>query len=67
MGKLYEEKLKIEHIIQEKKLDPMVIKGLISLEVGFLFNLIRQDTPDDTMKIERLNKAVKKILNETLS
>lgn len=66
MGKLYEGKLKIEHIIKEKKLDPVVTKGLISLEVGFLFNLIRQDTPDDTVKIEKLHKAAKKILDETL-
>ena len=66
MGKLYEGKLKIEHIIKEKRLDPVLTKGLISLEVGFLLNLIRQDTPDDAMKIEKLSKAVKKILNETL-
>jgi len=66
VGKLYEGKLKIEHIIKEKRLDSVLTKGLISLEVGFLLNLIRQDTPDDAMKIEKLSKAVKKILNETL-
>lgn len=66
MGNLYDAKIKIDKIIEEKKLDPFQIKGAIGLKAGLLVGFLRPDTPDDTTTLEQLRRAVKEILNESI-
>lgn len=66
MGKLYDARLQIEKMIERQKLDPFKIKGMISLQAGFILSTVDADTPDDPKKLEKLKAIVKKILGETL-
>jgi hypothetical protein len=59
MGQLYDAKLKVEQIIREKKLNESETKGALSLKSGLLLALIRQDTPDDSVKLEKLRAAAR--------
>ncbi len=63
MGQLYDAKVKLEKIIEQKKLDGAETKGKLSLKSGLLFALIRPDTPDDAAKLGRLRTAVRQMLN----
>ncbi len=66
MGQLYDAKLKLEKIIEQKRLDGVETKGKLSLRSGLLFALIRPDTPDDPAKLEKLRAAVRQLLNVEL-
>ncbi len=66
MGQLYDAKLKLEKLIEQKKLDGAETKGKLSLRSGLLFALIRPDTPDDPAKLEKLRKAARQLLNVDL-
>ncbi len=59
MGHLYDAKLKVEQLIREKKLNESETKGALSLKSGLLLALVRQDTPDDAVKLEKLRAAAK--------
>jgi hypothetical protein len=61
MGQLYDAKLKVEQLIREKKLNESETKGSLSLKSGILLALVRQDTPDDAAKLEKLRAAAKAI------
>jgi hypothetical protein len=63
MGQLYDAKVKLEKIIEQKKLDGAETKGKLSLKSGILFALVRPDTPDDAAKLEKLRAAVRQVLN----
>jgi hypothetical protein len=62
MGQLYDAKVKLEKIIEQKKLDGAETKGKLSLKSGILFALVRPDTPDDAAKLEKLRAAVRQVL-----
>lgn len=66
MGILYEAKVRIEKIIEQKKLDPFKTKGAIGLRAGILLGFLKPDTPDDNTTMEKLKNAVKEVLNETI-
>lgn len=62
MSQLYELRVKIEKIIEEKKLDPFKTKGAITLKSGVLLGTLSPNSPDDQVKIEKVKAAVKEIL-----
>ena len=62
MGQLYDAKVKLEKIIEQKKLDGAETKGKLSLKSGLLFALIRPETPDDAVKLDKLRAAVRNVL-----
>ena len=62
MGQLYQATLQVDRIIRERKLDPAEVKGQLSLRSGLLLSLVREDTPDDPVKLEKLRDAVRKVL-----
>ena len=66
MGTLYDARVKIERVIESKRLDPFQTKGAIGLKAGILVGFLRPDTPDDTTILEKLKTAVKEILNEDI-
>lgn len=66
MGRLYDAKLKLEQVIREKQLNEANTKGTLSLQSGLLLALVRQDTPDDPVKLEKLRKAAKALLGTDL-
>ena len=67
MSRLYDLKQKVEEIIERKGLDPIKTKGAISLKVGVVLSIIRESTPDDPEKIEKLINAAEEILGEKIS
>ena len=66
MGALYETKVMIDKIIEQKKLDPFQTKGAIGLRAGILLGFLRPDTPDDNITMEKLKNAVREILHENI-
>ncbi len=66
MGQLYDATVKVEKIIEQKKLDGVETKGKLSLKSGILFALVRPDTPDDPAKLEKLRVAVRQMLKVDL-
>jgi hypothetical protein len=66
MGELFDAKLKLDRIIREKNLNASEVTGKLSLRSGVLLSLVRQDTPDDPAKIEKLRDAVRKLLETEL-
>jgi hypothetical protein len=62
MGELYDAKVTVDRLIREKNLDAAAVKGKLSLKSGVLLSLVRQDTPDDPAKLEKLRDAVRKVL-----
>jgi len=66
MGRLYEAKVRVEQIIREKGLSEAEIKGALSLRSGVLLALVRQETPDDPVKLEKLRAAAKAVLKTEL-
>lgn len=66
MGELYEAKLKIEKIIEDKRLDPIKTKGEIGLRVGIMLGFINTNTPDNDFKLKLLKNAVQEILGESI-
>jgi len=62
MGKLYDAKLKVEQLIAERKLNETEVKGQLSLRSGLLLALVREETPDDPTKLEKLRAAVRAVL-----
>lgn len=63
MGKLFDARVKIENFIEERNLHAMETKGKIGLKVGFVISRLKEDTPDDPEKLEKLKEAVKEVLN----
>jgi hypothetical protein len=66
MGKLYEIKTRIDDLIKAKGLPLEQTRGIIGLKVGMLLSFVRQDTPDDEVKAEKLRKAVWDVLHEKM-
>lgn len=62
MGQLYDAKVKLEKIIEQRKLEGAEAKGKLSLKSGVLFALVRPETPDDPVKLEKLRTAVRQLL-----
>jgi hypothetical protein len=62
MGKLYDAKVKLEQVIREKRLDEAEVKGSLSLKSGVLLALVRPETPDDPVKLEKLRAAARQVL-----
>jgi hypothetical protein len=66
MGQLYDAKVKLEQIIREKNLNEAETKGALSLKSGLLLALVRQDTPDDPVKLEKLRAAARTMLKSEI-
>jgi hypothetical protein len=66
VGKLNDFKLRIEQKIQADRLDPVAIKGKLSLKSGTLLAFINPNTPDNPEAIEKLKRAAKEVLNLAL-
>lgn len=62
MSQLYDLRIKIEKIIEEKKLDPFKTKGAITLKSGVLLGTLNPNSPDDPAKIEKVKAAAKEVL-----
>jgi hypothetical protein len=62
LGQLYDAKVKVEQVIRAKKLDEAAVKGSLSLKSGVLLALVRPETPDDAVKLERLRAAARQLL-----
>lgn len=62
MSQTYEAKVKLERIIQERRLNEAEVKGKLSLKAGMLLAFIRPDTQDDPVKLERLRAAAREVL-----
>jgi hypothetical protein len=62
MSVLYDLRVKIDKTIEERKLDGAAIKGKIALQAGFLLSLVSASTPDDPIKLEKLKKAARDVL-----
>lgn len=62
MGKLYDARLEIERVIAERKLDSAKTLGALGLRSGMLLFLIKAETPDDPVKLEKLKKAAADLL-----
>ena len=62
MGHLYDARLKVEKVIRDRALDESEVKGKLSLRSGVLLALVRQETPDDPVKLEKLRAAVRQML-----
>jgi hypothetical protein len=56
----------VEQIISEKGLSETEIKGALSLRSGVLLALVRQETPEDPVKLEKLRAAAKAVLKTEL-
>jgi len=67
MGQLFDLKEKTYKLIADKGLDKVKIGGQIGLKAGFIMALIRQDAPDDPVKITNLKKAVKDVLGVSIN
>ncbi|MDD5772063.1 MAG: hypothetical protein PHX78_01190 [bacterium] len=65
MGILFDLKKKIDDTININNMDKSKIKGLLVLKTGFSLAPIKEDTPDDPEKIEKLKKAIAEILHIT--
>jgi hypothetical protein len=62
MSALYDLRAKIDKTIEERKLDGPAIKGKIALQAGFLLSLVSPTSPDDPIKLEKLKKAARDVL-----
>jgi hypothetical protein len=56
-------KLLIEQKIKDDKLDAAEVKGKIGLRCGTVLAFISATTPDDPVKLGKLQKAAKEVLN----
>lgn len=63
MGQLYDLRVKIEKIIDEKKLDPFKTKGAIGLSSGIILTMVRPDMPDDPAMAQKLRAAAQEVLH----
>ena len=66
MGQLFDMKEKAYKLITDKGLDKVKIGGQIGLKAGFIMAMIRQDAPDDPVKIASLRKAIKEVLGVSI-
>jgi hypothetical protein len=66
MGSLYDARLKIEKIIDSKKLDNFKTKGAIGLRSGVLIGFLKPGTPDDNAKLQKLREATQEVLGESI-
>ena len=66
MGQLFDLREKAYKIMTDKGLDKVKTGGHIGLKAGFIMALVRQDTPDDPVKITNLKKAIKEVLGVSI-
>ncbi|MEI9937596.1 MAG: hypothetical protein WDO69_10290 [Pseudomonadota bacterium] len=66
MGSLFDAKTKIESIIVERKLERSLTLGKIGLKAGFMLAFVKQDTPDDAEKLNKLRLAAQEVLGTTI-
>jgi hypothetical protein len=62
MSQTYQAKLKVEQVIQERRLNEAEVKGKLSLRSGMLLAFIRPDSPDDPVKLDKLRAAARDLL-----
>jgi hypothetical protein len=66
MGQTYDAKVKLEQIIRERRLDAADVRGKLSLRSGMLLALVRPDSPDDPVKLEKLRAAARELFQAEL-
>ena len=62
MSETYQAKLRVEKIIQERRLNEAEVKGKLSLRAGVLLAFVRPDYQDDPVKLEKLRAAARELL-----
>lgn len=65
MGRLYKIVEEINRIISEKRLDPGITKGRISLKVGFLLSF-PENAPDDKEMEKKLINVAREVLGKSI-
>ncbi len=63
MSQTYQAKLKVEQIIQERRLNEAEVKGKLSLKAGMLLAFVKPDSADDPVKLEKLRAAARELLH----
>ncbi len=63
MGRLYDGVAEIDRVAQARGLDPIKVKGEVSMRAGFFLAIIFPHTPDDPEKIDRLKQAAREVLD----
>jgi hypothetical protein len=63
VGKLYDAVQEIDRVCYARGLDPVKVKGQISMEAGFFLAIVFPSTPDDPEKLERLRTVTAQILD----
>ena len=66
MGKLYDARMRIDKIIQQKNLDVFKTRGAINLKTGIMISMINESTPDDEAKLQKIKSAVLDILGVSI-
>ncbi len=67
MGRLYDAVSVIDRTIDDRGLDPVQTKGLISMKAGFFLAIVFPNTPDDPEKLVKLKDAAKEVLGVDLN
>ena len=62
MSQIYDAKVKLEKIIQERRLNEAEVKGKLSLRSGMLLAFVKPDSPDDPLKLDKLRIAARELL-----
>jgi hypothetical protein len=63
MSQTYEAKVRLERIIQERRLNEAEVKGKLSLKAGMLLAFVRPDSADDPEKLAKLRAAARELLH----
>jgi len=63
VGRLYDGVAEIDRVAQARGLDPIKVKGEVSMRAGFFLAIVFPHTPDDPEKIERLREAAREVLS----
>jgi hypothetical protein len=66
MGRLYDARMSIQKIIDDKGLDQAKTCGSIGLKAGMLLAMVKPDTPDDEAKLSRLKSAASEVLGASI-
>jgi hypothetical protein len=63
MSQTYEAKVRLERIIQERRLNEAEVKGKLSLKAGMLLAFVKPDSPDEPEKLAKLRAAARELLH----
>jgi hypothetical protein len=62
MGQLFDLRQKIDEKIRAQGRNIFEVRGTIALKAGFVLASLREDSPDDSAKLEKLKQAAREVL-----